>query len=232
MLAFISDPQAARLRKAVKPYKSQVKLGKPWNKRTEDALWRKVLGQVVVIGRAEPGELLQRSRKVGRRVSIKRLKTFRSDAELQKYLHEFLLSIGARYVSKRGGWKKDRKAAAAAQNFRKLMKDGGPKRFFEQVASCKTEKEKIEILQGALKQYGNKGARDTLIDLRLATNCMALDTRIFGVLKKVGVRVGPDDIYIQVERELREKVAEPLGIQAALLDRILFRKYDDILKQL
>jgi hypothetical protein len=166
--AFISDSQAARLRKEVKRYKSQVKLAKPWNKRTDDALSRKVLGQVVVIGRAEPGELLQRNRKVGRKVSIKRLKTFQSDAHLQKYLHKFLLSIGARYVSKKGGWKKDRKAAAAAQNFRQLMKDGGPKGFFEQVASYKTEKEKIEFLQGALKQYGNKGARDTLIDLTLS----------------------------------------------------------------
>jgi hypothetical protein len=71
-----------------------------------------------------------------------------------------------------------------------------------------------------------------LIELRLAEDCMALDTRIFGVLKKVGVRISPDDIYKQIERELREKVAEPLGIRTALLDRILFKKYDDILKQL
>jgi hypothetical protein len=61
---------------------------------------------------------------------------------------------------------------------------------------------------------------------------MALDARIFGVLKKVGVRVSPDDIYRQVERELREKVAEPLGIRAALLDRILFGRYEDIVRLL
>jgi len=57
---------------------------------------------------------------------------------------------------------------------------------------------------------------------------MALDTRIFGVLKKVGVKVSPDDIYMQIERELRVKVAKPLGIPAALLDRVLFGKYKDI----
>ncbi len=61
---------------------------------------------------------------------------------------------------------------------------------------------------------------------------MALDARIFGVLKKVGVRASPDDIYLQVEKELRERVAKPLGISAALLDRILFRRYDEILRQL
>jgi hypothetical protein len=112
------------------------------------------------------------------------------------------------------------------------MKHGGPKKFFEKVANCKTEKEKIATLQKSLKRYGNKSARDTLIELRLAKDCMALDARIFGVLKKVGVRVSPDDIYMQVEKELREKVAKPLGISAALLDRIPSRRYDDILKEL
>jgi hypothetical protein len=91
---------------------------------------------------------------------------------------------------------------------------------------------KIGALRGTLKGYGNKSARDTLIELRLAENCMALDARIFGVLKKVKVKVSPDDIYEQIEKELREKVAGPLNIKAALLDRILFRKYADILKQL
>jgi hypothetical protein len=46
------------------------------------------------------------------------------------------------------------------------------------------------------------------------------------------VRVGPEDIYKQIEKELREKVAAPLRISGALLDRILFRKYDDILGEL
>jgi hypothetical protein len=136
-----------------------------------------------------------------------------------------------RYVG--SNWKTDWKAEASARNFEVLMKAGGPKQFFQKhIASCETEEEKIEALKRTLKGYGNKCARDTLIELRLAASCMALDTRIFGVLKKVGVRVSPDDIYKQVEKELREKVAEPLDISAALLDRILFRKYDEILKQL
>jgi hypothetical protein len=56
--------------------------------------------------------------------------------------------------------------------------------------------------------------------------------RIFGVLKKVGVKVSPDDIYQQVERELIRKVAKPLGISGALLDRVLLQKYDQILNQM
>jgi hypothetical protein len=229
MLTFISDAQASRLRKFVRPYKNQVTLGKPWNQRTENELWIKVLGQIAVVGRAEPGERLQHDPKIKRQVSIRRLKRFRSDADLQKYLHGVFMRLGVRYVG--SSWRNDRKAAAGVANFRKLT-ENGPKKFFEQIAKCNTEEEKIEALQRQLKFYGNKSARDTLIELRLAENCMALDTRIFGVLKKVGVKVSPDDIYQQVEKELIRKVAKPLGISGALLDRVLFQKYTKILNQI
>jgi hypothetical protein len=228
MAVFLSAHQSLRLQNAAKRYKNREKLGKPLSEWSDEELLGKVLGQVVVIGRAEPGERLQHDPQITRKVSLKKLKSFRSDATLQKYLHEVFVKLGVRF-SLGSTWKTDWKAAASMKNFRILMKDGGPKKFFEKVANCKTEKEKIETPQKALKRYGTKSARDTLIELRLAEDCMALDTRIFGVLKKVGVFVSPNDIYVQVEKELREKVASPLGISAALLDRILFRNYEDIL---
>ena len=191
----------------------------------------KVLGQIVVIGRAEPGERLQNDRRIANKVSLRKLKRIKGEAALQKYLHSVFVELKVRYVG--GNWRKDWKAAAAVRNLKVLTAAGGPVQFFKnKVASCKTEEERIEVLQEGLKRYGNKSARDTLIELRLAENCMALDARIYGVLKKVGVRVSPDDIYKQVERELRQKVAEPLGIPAALLDRILFGRYEDIIREL
>jgi len=87
-------------------------------------------------------------------------------------------------------------------------------------------------LQDSLKYYGNKGARDTLIELRLAENCMALDARIYGVLERVGVKVRPDDIFGYIENDLIQKIAKPLGVSGAPLDRILFQNYKAILKQL
>jgi hypothetical protein len=228
MPAFLSAAQASRLRKIVRPYKNKVALGKPWNRRTDDELWLKVLGQIAVVGRAEPGERLQHDPKIKRMVSIQRLKKFRSDTDLQRYLHGVFVKLGVRYVG--SNRRNARKAAAGVANYRKLMKEG-PRKFFEQIAKCKTEEEKIEALQQSLKFYGNKSARDTLIELRLAENCMALDTRIFGVLKMVGVKVSPDDIYQQIEKELIKKVAKPLKISGALLDRILFQKYNQIVNQ-
>ena len=134
-----------------------------------------------------------------------------------------------RYVG--SDWKGDRKAAAAVKNFRKLTDRNRPKTFFDQIAKRKTEEERIEVLQNELEYYGNKVARDTLIELRLAKNCMALDARIYGLLAKVGVKVSPDDIYRQIEKELIQKVATPLGMSGAMLDRVLFQNYKRILEQ-
>src|SRR5258707_5817450 len=103
MLAFLSASQSARLRKAAKRCKADVKLGRPLDKWTDDELWRKVLGQVVVIGRAAPGERLQHDRKIAPRVSVKKLKRFQADTELQKYLHELFVELKVRYVG--SNWK-------------------------------------------------------------------------------------------------------------------------------
>jgi hypothetical protein len=163
--AFLSASQAAQLRKIARRYKNKVKMGKPWNQRTDDELWLKVLGQIAVVGRAEPGERLQHDPKTKRQVSIKKLQRFRTDVQLQKYLHKVFVPLKVRYVG--SNWKNDKKAAAGMKNFRKVTSEGGPKQFFERIANCKTEDERIEALQGTLAFYGNKGARDTLIDLRL-----------------------------------------------------------------
>lgn len=230
MPAFISKSQATQLQKTVKRYKSQVNLGKPWNKWKDDALLRKVLGQVAVIGRAGPGERLQRDPKVAKKLSVKKLSSFKGPAKLQKYLHGQFEKLKIRY-SFGSTWRNDWKARASAQNFQILMDAGGPTQFFKNVANLKKEKDRITELK-KLKRYGDKSARDTLIDLRLAENCMALDIRIYGVLEKVGVNVSPAEIFKQVERELIKKVADPLGLSGALLDRILFGKYEEILERL
>jgi hypothetical protein len=225
------------LRKAAKRFKGKVKVGKPWNKWTDEELWLKVLGQIAVVGRAEPGERLQHDPKIGRKVSIGKLNGFHSDAALQKYLHEFLVGIAARYVSKKKGWEKDRKARAGVYNFRALMKAGGPKKFFRQVAALPTEKKRIQFLNNreTLQYYGKKGSRDTLIELRLARKCLALDARILGLLKKVGVEIkrgSLDRNYEKIEGELIRKVAKPLGISGGQLDRMLFKNYDRLLEDL
>lgn len=160
-------------------------------------------------------------------------KRFRSDRALQKYLHEFLVGIGTRHVSKKKGWKEDKKARAAVCTFRALMKAGGPRKFFKRVAALPTEKERIQFLSNreTFEYYGKKGARDTLIELGLAKGCLALDARILGLLEKVGVEImrsSLDRNYERIEGELIAKVAKPLGNSGARLDRILFQYNNQI----
>jgi hypothetical protein len=230
---FLSSSQARRLHKAARPYKNRVKFGPRWNHRTEDDLWRTVLSQIIVVGNAAPGERLQRDPNMATQVAIRRLKKCRGDAALQKYLHEFLVGIAARYVSKKKGWKKDKKAKAAVCNFRALMKAGGPRKFFKRVAALPRERERIQFLSNreTFQYYGKKGARDTLIELGLAKECLALDARIVGLLEKVGVKIKKGSLdrdYERIEGELIEKVAKPLSISGARLDRVLFQYNNQI----
>jgi hypothetical protein len=192
-----------------------------------------VLSQIVVVGSAAPAERLQREPNVAKQVSIRRLKKCHGDAALQKHLHKVLVEIGTRYVSKKKGWKKDRKARAAVCNFRALMNAGGPRKFFKRLAVLPTEKERIHFLSNreTFQYYGKKGARDTLIELGLAKKCLALDARILGLLEKVGVKIkrgSLDRDYERIEEELIEKIAKPLNISGARLDRVLFQYNNQI----
>jgi hypothetical protein len=73
-----------------------------------------------------------------------------------------------------------------------------------------------------------------LIDLRLASNCTALDQRLKPILEGVGATVGDsvDKHYKEIERELIENVAKPNGLSGGELDRILFQNYGDIMVRL
>jgi hypothetical protein len=192
------------------------------------------LTQLVVVGKAGPGYTLQNSYEAKKQVSLARLRALRSDGALQRHIHFVLLAIGTRYVSRRKSWKKDRKAAAAVSNFRTLMRAGGPTKFFQLVAKLPSESGRIQHLRDGLNFYGKKGARDTLIELGLAKKCLALDARILGLLKKLGVKMAGslDGYYEQIEQELLRYVAKPSGLTGAKLDRVLFQNYDVILTDL
>jgi hypothetical protein len=73
--------------------------------------------------------------------------------------------------------------------------------------SLKTTEAKIAFLCKSLKFYKRKGCSDTLIELRLANDCVALDQRLRKILLCVGAKVPKsiDSQYEQIERELIEK---------------------------
>src|SRR5713226_1542554 len=98
-MAVLTESQARRLRQLVVRYRKEVRPWKSWKRRTPDELWTKVLAQVIVVGNAGPGYLLERSVEAKRQVSLSRLKRFRSDrAAVQRHLHRILSALGTRYV--------------------------------------------------------------------------------------------------------------------------------------
>jgi hypothetical protein len=123
---------------------------------------------------------------------------------------------------------------AALYNFNALAKAGGPRRFFRKVAAEKGTAARARYLSEHLKYYKNKGCRDILIELRLASDCMALDQRIRNILEGVGANIDGslDRQYKQVEQELIKKVGRRSGLTGGQLDRLLFQNYGDIMVRL
>jgi hypothetical protein len=98
----------------------------------------------------------------------------------------------------------------------------------------KSVEERIKFLSQTLAFYKKKGCRDILIDLQLATDCLALDRRLNRILECVGAQV-PRSLnkhYEEIEMELIEKVAKPSGLSGGELDRAFFQNYGDIMVRL
>ena len=87
------------------------------------------------------------------------------------------------------------------------------------------------MLHVSLTFYKKKGCRDTLIELRLAADCLALNQRLRNILEGVGARVPQsiDKHYEEIEKELINRVA---SLSGGKLDRILFQNYGDIMVRL
>ena len=206
-------------------------MGKSWRLRTPTQLWLKVLSQIVVAGNAAPGYTLERSQTVREKLSYLRLKRMRPGPR-RKLVHKVLHAIGTRYVGENA--RRNKKVDAAMHNFGVLVLSGGPRRFFKEVSTMKPTKAKIDFLSKKLKFYKKKGSRDSLIELRLASDCMALDQRLKKILEGVGARIpgSVDRQYEEIETELIKRVAKPSGLTGGKLDRILFQNYGDIMVRL
>jgi hypothetical protein len=205
-------------------------MGKSWKHRTPDELWLRVLSQIVVAGNAAPGDTLRNSPAVRERLGYSRLKKLPTRLRRQQ-IHRVLHAIGTRYVGKKS---RSVKIDAAVYNFQVLIDAGGPLEFFKEVAAERGTQARAKYLSDKLKFYKRKGCRDTLIELQLARDCLALDQRLKKVLLGVGAKIrgSVDQQYEEIERELLLRVSKPNGLSGGQLDRILFQNYGDIMVRL
>jgi hypothetical protein len=217
--------QAALLRKLALRYRTTAKMPKPWNHRTADELWWKIVGEIVAQGNARAGFVIENSYEAKSQTSLSRLKAFRTDRERLQHIHWVFATVRARYIRK--NFRRDPKSRAVLRNFHTLNRNGGPKRFFRRIANEPSETTRIEMLRRELSGYGPKTARDIAIELGLAKNCLALDIRLKALLRAVGAQTDRAS-YDAIEKAVITKVARP-RLTGGQLDRILFQNYDKIL---
>jgi hypothetical protein len=232
MKPLLTAKMAQRLREVAERFRTAVPMPEPdrWRNMSDGQLWLAVLRQLAVVGRAAAAEAL--TQKIEPRSDFWYSTLAAASATARRTeMHRQLRSAGVRYVERDSA--KCKKTAAADYNFELLRSYGGPKSYFTSLAAVPHESWRISIISDDLAYIKNKGARDLLIDLGLVRDAIALDSRLQGVLRSVGVDL-PDDVttnklkYRSLERELLEKVCGPCSMSGGHFDRIHFKRWKDV----
>lgn len=228
MTPVITPAVAKKLLGVVERFRDQVHAPAQgtWEYMTDGGLWARVLGQIAVVGSAASGRAL--NEELGPDVDdwFVRLSKATGGARRAE-IHRRLRNAGVRYVTQ--SHLNCRKTDAALYDFELLETYGGPRRYFEYLASVPVEDWRISIVADEMAYIKNKGARDLLIELGLVRNAIAFDSRLKTVLMKLGAKL-PKDVatnracYRSLEQELISKVCIPAGITGGQLDRILFNR--------
>ena len=69
---------------------------------------------------------------------------------------------------------------------------------------------------------------------RIVKNALAFDTRVQNILQEMGIELPKDFsgnpvLHAKIEKEILEKVCEPLEISGVMLDRMLYQNYIECL---
>jgi len=202
-----------------------------WKSKTNNEIWLEIVKQVIVVGRSEPAEKLERDVRLKNEISYEELlRTDYNEEEMRKKINRVLREVGTRYHNK--------KTDALVNNFKMLSRFlGGPKDLLRRLSEydgSEADKWRIEHMM-RFKYIKSKGARDFLMELGLVRNAIALDTRIQDIFDKIGIQfpkefVSNPQIYDEVERDILERICKPLGVTGVELDRMLYQNKDRIVK--
>jgi hypothetical protein len=232
MTAIITPTVANRLVHVVERFRHEVQVPAAdcWKKIGNGDLWASVLGQIAVVGSANSGLALKAELGSDLDSWWEYLRAASAQSRRAE-IHTKLRKAGVRYV--RAESTACEKTKAAVYDFEIMESHGGPRRYFEQLASVPVEFWRIAVVAGELAYIKNKGARDLLIELGLVQNAIAFDTRLKAVLQRLGANL-PEDLtsnpacYKSLEQELLSKVCIPCSITGGHLDRILFNRSKEV----
>jgi thermostable 8-oxoguanine DNA glycosylase len=192
---------------------------------SDDDVWNLVLGQVSVVGSAASGERLLSSKTAMSALRYRRLVRLNAAARTRE-IHRKLRAHGVRYVTRRPA--NCAKTRALVRNLAFLENSpGGPSCYIRQLAALPSEEDRIARVSKDLAFIKLKGSRDFLAELGLATNVIAFDVRVLGILRAVGMKLVPNTTssrksYERLQALLLREVCAPEGVTGVVLDRILF----------
>lgn len=227
----LNQQTVKKLQKIVMEHKDAISLPKlgQWKSMTDSSIWLAIVGQVGVVGNSAPVEKMMKELRTRNKwyAALVVLKP----AQRRKEIHKVLHSFGIRYVSENA--KECRKTNALLKNLALVESCGGPKAYLERISRITDELLRVTAISEDMSYIKNKGARDFLIGVGLIENAIAFDVRIKSVLIACGAklpeRLGEDKAaYKAFEAELIEKVCKPCGVPGAVLDRVLYQKYKEI----
>jgi thermostable 8-oxoguanine DNA glycosylase len=191
----------------------------------------------MVVGRSRPYEKFTRSAELKNEIAYDTLIGIRDEEQLKRKINQVLLAVGTRYAS--SDISKCVKTKALVHNLRALMAfENGPKGFLAKLSGfsgVNADKDRIKYVMNQFMFIKNKGARDFLMELGIAKNAIAFDTRVQRILENVGIETPKDyqsnpKLYDELEDNILTKICKPLGMTGVEFDRMLYQNYEDIMR--
>jgi len=208
-----------------------------WKDRSNNELWLWLVGQVMVVGGAASNDRFQSREDLKEKLNYEALREYTNDKELQSLINEVLRAAGVRYAS--SDLEKCQKSKALVHNYRFISSyKGGMKGLLQDLAAIHgehAEQDRVAFLMQHLKFIKHKSARDFLMSMGINTHTLALDIRIQNIFKHFGIefptqaQLSSKAIYDGTEKEIIEKICNPLHIEPSTFDRILYQNYNEII---
>jgi hypothetical protein len=201
-----------------------------WKSKTNNDIWEHIITQVIVVGRASPGDKFKKSEKLKKEISYDYLLNL-TDEEIREKIHETLRLVNVRFVG--DDVYKCKKTKALVNNFGilKSYQDGpmGLIGMLSEFQGANSDKKKIDYLKNNFCYLKDKGARDFLMELGLIENAIALDSRVKGILGKCGITI-KGKTYDEIETDVLDRICKPIGLSGVQFDRLIFQNYTEINK--
>lgn len=221
----------AGLQRLIETYADSIELPPDgrWSDMTDCQIWLAFVVQVSVVGSAASGDRVAQG--MAPHEAWYESLVAMNPEQRRASIHEVLRTHGVRYAMEDA--RACRKTGALVKNLATLIQHGGPRAYIERLARWPDERARVSVLIREMAFIKNKGARDLLIGLGLLKDALAFDTRVLKVLATLGAQL-PDDVasnsesYGHLEAEIIERVCRPAGITGAMLDRIMFQRYAEI----